>query len=181
MIPLLICRSRSAPRAGHLARARAAFTLIEVLMVVVAMAIIAGVVVPQVTSAIDDAKNSAMLKDLREITMAIERYRMDHAGSPPDLIQNDTLVQLVQKTDADGNVGAGAQHIYGPYLPEIGRNPLNGVARVFRVNSAPPSSLSSRVGWVYHPTSGQIWAGLYAQFVDLAAIPAEGEVPAQAH
>ena len=48
-----------------------------------------------------------MLKDLREFTFAIERYRMDHNGGPPDLIQNDTLVQLLQTTDADGNVGTG--------------------------------------------------------------------------
>jgi len=170
--------SRTVRQPGRRAWARRGFTLIEVLMVVTAMAIIAGVVVPQVTSVIDEAKNSAMLKDLREVTMAIERYRMDHAGSPPDLIQNDTLIQLVQKTDADGNLGSGPQHIYGPYLPEISKNALNGVSRVFRVNAAPPASLSNRVGWVYHPASGQIWAGLYAQQVDLVAVQAEGAVAA---
>src|SRR5262245_28727774 len=142
----LLARRRLRPK-GRAVAVRAGFTLIEILMVVTAMAIIAGVVVPQVTNAIDDAKNSAMLKDLREITMAIERYRMDHSGNPPDLIQSDTLVQLVQKTDVDGNIGTGPQCVYGPYLPGIGMNPLNGVARVFRVNAAPPASLSSRVGW----------------------------------
>src|SRR5262245_31265910 len=57
-------------------RPRRGFTLIEVLMVVTTLAIIAGVVVPQVSTVIDEAKNSAMLRDLREFTMAIERYRM---------------------------------------------------------------------------------------------------------
>jgi general secretion pathway protein G len=155
---------------------RGGFTLIEVLMVVAALAIIAGVVVPQVTTVIDDAKNSAMLRDLREFTMAIERYRMEHNGGAPDLIQNGILVQLIDKTDADGNVGAGPQYTYGPYLQGMPTNPLNGVDRVFRINSAPPSSLSSRVGWVYHPASGQIWAGLYAEMVDLAAVQAEGAI-----
>ena len=61
-------------------------------MVIAVLAIIAGVVVPQVTTIIDDAKNSAMLRDLREITAAIERYRMDHNGAPPDLIQSQTLI-----------------------------------------------------------------------------------------
>jgi prepilin-type N-terminal cleavage/methylation domain-containing protein len=155
-------------------RAAGGFTLIEVLMVVTALAIIAGVVVPQVTTVIDDAKNSAMLKDLHELTMGIERYRMDHNGGAPDLIQNDTLVQLLEKTDADGNVGTGAQYTYGPYVMDVPKNALNGVSRVFRVNDAPPSSLSSRVGWVYHPTSGQIWAGLFPDQVDLAAIQSDG-------
>jgi prepilin-type N-terminal cleavage/methylation domain-containing protein len=149
------------------------FTLIELLMVISALAIIAGVVVPQVTTVIDDAKNSTMLRDLREITMAIERYRMDHNGLTPDLIQSETLVQLIQKTDADGNLGAGPEHVYGPYLPEIPPNALNGVARVFRINVAPPSNLSSRVGWVYHPASGQIWAGLHPEYVDISALEQE--------
>jgi len=130
-------------------------------MVIVALAIIAGVVVPQVTTIIDDAKNSAMLRDLREISAAIERYRMEHNGSPPDLIQSETLVQLVQTTDVDGNVGSGPQYVFGPYLEKVPPNALNNVPRVFRTNTAPPPNLISRVGWVYHPESGQIWAGLH--------------------
>ena len=153
---------------------RGGFTLIEVLMVVAALAIIAGVVVPQVTTVVDEARNAAMLRDLRELTMAIERYRMDHAGNAPDLIQNGELMQLMGKTDGEGNVGVGPQYIYGPYLPETPRNALNAVKRVFRINTAPPTSLSSRVGWVYHSDSGQIWAGLYPHAIDPTALQANG-------
>jgi prepilin-type N-terminal cleavage/methylation domain-containing protein len=157
-----------------LVRRRRAFTLIEVLMVVTALAIIAGIVVPQVTTVVDDARNAALLKDLREFTFAIERYRMEHNGGAPDLIQNSTLVQLLQNTDADGNVGSGPQYPYGPYVITVPRNSLNGVSRVFRVNTAPPANLTSRVGWVYHPASGQIWAGLYPDPVDLETIQTDG-------
>jgi len=155
-------------------RGRGAFTLIEVLMVVTALAIIAGVVVPQVTSVIDDAKNSAMLHDLREISLLIERYRIEHTGRPPDVIENETLVQLIEKTDVDGNRGTGPQFIYGPYANRIPPNALNSVSRVFRINTAPPANLASRVGWIYHPASGQIWAGLYPEFVDLATVQSDG-------
>jgi type II secretory pathway pseudopilin PulG len=134
---------------------------VEIMMVIAALAIIAGVVVPQVTTVIDDAKNAAMLRDLRELTSTIERYRMDHGGLAPDLIQGDTLIQLVSKTDLDGNVGVGPEFVYGPYTSKLPPNALNNVSRVFRINSAPPANLSSRVGWVYHPDSGQIWAGLF--------------------
>ena len=140
-------------------------------MVIAALAIIAGVVVPQVTTIIDDAKNSAMLRDLREITAAIERYRMEHNGAAPDLIQSQTLIQLVSTTDVDGNLGSGPEHIYGPYLEKVPPNQLNNIRRVFRVSTAPPASLSSRVGWVYHPASGQIWAGLYNGAVDTSGMP----------
>ena len=152
------------------------FTLIEVLMVVAAMAIIAGVVVPQVTTAIDDAKNSAMLRDLRELSMAIERYRMEHNGGAPDQIQNGVLIQLTQKTDADGNIGVGPQFIYGPYVPAMPTNALNGLSRVFRINSAPPATLTNRAGWIYHSASGQVWAGLYPERIDPALVQAEGNL-----
>src|SRR5688572_23114811 len=116
-------------RFQHRASGRGGFTLIEVLMVVMALAIIAGIVVPQVTSVMDDARNAALLKDLREFTFAIERYRMDHHGGPPDIIQDEKLVQLLQPTDADGNIGTGPQYSYGPYLLTVPRNALNGVTR----------------------------------------------------
>lgn len=130
-------------------------------MVIAALAIMAGIVIPQVSGAVDDAKQGTMLHDLRELTNAIERYRMDHAGIPPDQHVAGTLPQLTSKTNVDGDIGVGPEYIYGPYLHEIPVNPLNEVTRVFRVNSAPPANLSSRVGWVYHPASGQIWAGLF--------------------
>jgi len=167
--------SRRAQRSRRPERGRRAFTLIEVLMVVTALAIIAGVVVPQVTTVMDDARNAAVLKDLREFTFAIERYRRDHNGSTPDLIQNDTLLQLLQTTDADGNLGTGPQYTYGPYLLTVPRNALNGVTRVFRVNTAPPPDLQNRVGWIYHPATGQIWAGLYPDPVDLSTVGTDGE------
>src|SRR5256885_2897074 len=114
-VPLSLTAEKSPP--PHLRRLRQrGFTLIEVLMVVTALAIIAGVVVPQVNSVMDDAKNAAVLKDLHEFTFAIERYRADHNGSTPDLIQNDVLSQLLQMTDADGNIGSGPQYPLGPYL-----------------------------------------------------------------
>jgi prepilin-type N-terminal cleavage/methylation domain-containing protein len=153
---------------------RSGFTLIEVLMVVTALTIIAGVVVPQVTTVMDDARHATLLKDLREFTYAIERYRMDHNGMSPDLIQNETLIQLLQTTDADGNVGSGPLYPYGPYLLTVPRNSLNNVTRVFRVNTAPPANLSQRVGWIYHPATGQIWAGLFPEPVDLATIQSDG-------
>ena len=165
--------SKTPPAPRHRRAPRRGFTLIEVLIVVTTLAVIAGVVVPQVSTVMDDARQAALLKDLSEFTFAIERYRMDHNGNSPDLIQNETLVQLLQTTDADGNLGVGPQYPYGPYLLTVPRNALNNAKRVFRVNSAPPATLSNRVGWIYHPATGQVWAGLYPEPVDLATLQAE--------
>ena len=75
----------SAARAGcRLASGRRGFTIIEMLMVIAALAIMAGIVIPQVSGAVEDAKHGTMLANLHEVTNAIERYRMDHAGLTPD-------------------------------------------------------------------------------------------------
>lgn len=130
-------------------------------MVIAALAIMAGVVIPQVSGAVDDAKHGAMLANLHEVTGAIERYRMDHSGSPPDLIVGRSLPQLTSKTNVEGDIGTGPAYRYGPYLTRMPENPLSETAAVFSIASAPPANLNRRVGWVYHPDSGQIWAGLY--------------------
>jgi type II secretory pathway pseudopilin PulG len=153
-------RARRFPRRN--APHGAAFTIIEMLMVIVALAIMAGIVIPQVSGAVDDAKHGTMLANLHEVTNAIERYRMDHSGMPPDLHVSRRLPQLTSKTNVDGDIGSGPGYIYGPYLIEMPDNPLSGTAAVYRVNSVPPSNLDRRIGWVYHVESGQIWAGLHA-------------------
>jgi general secretion pathway protein G len=156
-------RTGSASRADTRLRApRRAFTIIEMLMVIVALAIMAGVVIPQVSSAVDDAKQGTMLANLHELTNAIERYRMDHSGQPPDKAVGRSLPQLTAKTDVDGNIGTGPEHIYGPYISRLPVNPLSDTAQVFLVSTAPPTSLDRRIGWAYHLDSGQVWAGMHA-------------------
>src|SRR5687768_14860149 len=107
----------------RLARTRRAFTIIEMLMVIVALAIMAGIVIPQVSGAVDDAKQGTMLANLHEVTNAIERYRMDHVGLTPDQVVGRRLVQLTSKTNADGDIGTGPGFTYGPYLTEMPENP----------------------------------------------------------
>jgi len=131
-------------------------------MVIVALAIMAGVVIPQVSSAVDDAKQGSMLANLHEITNAIERYRMEHSGLPPDQVAGRRLPQLTSKTNVDGDIGTGPEFIYGPYISRMPVNPLSDTANVYSVTSVPSSSLDKRIGWVYHVDSGQIWAGLHA-------------------
>jgi type II secretion system protein G len=136
------------------------FTLVEVMIVIVAMSILAAVVIPQVQSALDDAKRSAMLTDLHILTKAIEHYRLDHDASPPNDLSDNTLLQLTTTTDVYGNIGTGPAYEYGPYLlSEVPANPLNDSAIVFPSSSDPPGNPELFVGWLYHIPSGRIWAG----------------------
>lgn len=142
-------------------------------MVIAVLAIMAGVVIPQVSSAVDDAKQGAMLANLHELTNAIERYRMDHSGQPPDQVVGRRLPQLTSKTNVDGDIGSGPEFIYGPYLERMPVNPLSDTANVYTITTIPPSSLDKRIGWAYHVASGQVWAGLHAGVVHKLTDPTE--------
>jgi hypothetical protein len=110
-----------------------------------------------------------MLNQLHQLQMTIERYQLEHDGHTPDLMVNRSLSQLINNTNAAGAVGAGPSYPLGPYVRNrMPVNPLNDSSEVFRSNSAPPSNLAQRVGWVYHPETGQIWAGLYQGSVPAA-------------
>ena len=63
---------------------RAAFTLIELLIVVAIIAILAAIAVPNFLEAQVRAKVSRAQSDMRAIATALEAYRTDHNGYPPD-------------------------------------------------------------------------------------------------
>ncbi|MEQ8785668.1 MAG: type II secretion system protein [Pirellulaceae bacterium] len=137
-----------------------AFTLVELLIVIVALAIIAGMVVPQFGESLEDAKRSAVLNDLHELNSAIERYRIQHDGYPPDDLSGSTLKQLTMSTDIYGDTGRGAAYPLGPYMVMgIPENPYNGSSRVILAPEVPPESPEKYEGWLYDPDTGQFWAG----------------------
>ena len=64
------------------------FTLVELLMVVVILAIIAAIVVPQFSSATDDAKESVLDTNLARMRSAVDLYKEQHGHYPGDADAN---------------------------------------------------------------------------------------------
>ncbi len=64
-------------------RPRAAFTLVEILVVIVILGVLAAIVIPQFASATDDARYNAFITDLNALTKAVSAYENIH-GLPPD-------------------------------------------------------------------------------------------------
>ncbi len=58
------------------------FTLVELLIVAVVLAIFAAIVVPQFASTTDEAKESALKSDLAAMRSAIDLYRQQHSTYP---------------------------------------------------------------------------------------------------
>jgi len=142
-------------------RRRSAFTLIEVLIVVVIMAVLAATIIPQFTSSTKDAQNSAVEFNSRTLRAQIELYKAHHNGAYPDLSKGANLEQLTKYTDASGATSAtktGA-YVYGPYVAEIPKNPFNNKNAVQAVTDNPPTKGISGdgYGWQYNKDTGGIW------------------------
>ena len=64
---------------------RSGFTLIEVMVVLVIVAILALIIIPQILGATRRSNEAALRGDLRNFRMAIERFQADCGGYPPRL------------------------------------------------------------------------------------------------
>jgi general secretion pathway protein G len=131
------------------------FTLIEVLIVVVIMAILAATIIPQFTDSTKDAKSSTVKFNLHTLRSQIELYRTQHIGVNP----SNTLVELTVSTDATGAQGSGANYPYGPYIREVPLNPFTNKNTITVITNDPAKAadVTSNGGWLYNTTTGGIW------------------------
>ncbi len=127
------------------------FTLVEVLIVVVIMAILAAAIIPQFTDSSSDARESTALMNLRTLRGQIQLYRVQHNG----LLPSASLGELLIKTDASGSSGG----TLGPYLQFIPDNPFTNANTVRTTATDPPGAASGAAdaGWLYNTTSGMVY------------------------
>jgi prepilin-type N-terminal cleavage/methylation domain-containing protein len=138
---------------------RSAFTLVEVLIVVVIMAILAATLLPQMGSTTEDASKNAVEYDLHVLRRQIEQYKLHHRGEPPALVAGG-LPQLISATDESGTIGApGPAFPFGPYVygESLPVNPLTGSSAVTATAVFPPVAFTGG-GWLYYESTGQIAA-----------------------
>jgi prepilin-type N-terminal cleavage/methylation domain-containing protein len=69
-----------------------AFTLIEILIVVVILGILAAIVIPQFTDASQEAMLSSVKSQLQTLRSQIELFRVKNGGELPDMTNWDALV-----------------------------------------------------------------------------------------
>ncbi len=140
-------------------RQKNAFTLIEVLIVVVIVAVLAGATIPKFLGVADDAKESSLNHNLHVLEAQIGLYRQHHAGYPT--VQGDALPQLTSATNSAGKTGpSGADYPFGPYLLESPMNPYDGSTKVTPVQLSgkrPTAVVGKLGGWQYDKDTGAIW------------------------
>jgi len=129
-----------------------AFTLVEILIVVVILGILAAMVVPQFANASQSAQTSSMKSSLQVIRAQIEIYHAQHNSTYPSLADlNAAWNVLTSRTDALGNVGTvDGVHTLGPYIKKMPLNPFEDSATV-------ADTAAAGVGWVYDENTGRVY------------------------
>lgn len=145
-----MCRSR-----------RAGFTLIEVLIVVVIMAILAATIIPQFSASTKDAKDSTLRFNLQTVQSQVEMYKVQHTGLIP-AVSNNTIPNLTGATSNLGNLSTtgnpDATHPFGPYMSAIPSNPYNNLATVKGISTGvAPTAGDNTTGWIFDTSVGKIY------------------------
>ncbi len=164
------------------------FTLVELLIVAVVLAIFAAIVVPQFSSTTDEAKDSALKSDLAAIRSALDLYRQHHGAYPganasvggtctggtagTGAAETETALfeQLSYYSNAQGQtctLPVGGNFPYGPYIRDDAMpvNAVTNVATVSIVGAADASAGDLAMGgdaadggWKFDVTSGKFIA-----------------------
>ena len=119
------------------------FTLVELLIVAIILAILAAIVIPQFGEASSDVKLSALKSNLHTVRTQLQLYKFQHNETYPALLTWSD--QMTKKTDADGTVNASGA--FGPYLLKMPQNPIDN-------SSAIAATQNGAGGWAYDAASG---------------------------
>jgi general secretion pathway protein G len=153
--------------AGH-----RAFTLIEILIVVVILGILATVVIPQFNSATQQTRENTLKDELRYLRTQVVVFKAQHQDVPPGYPNGDptgtpTAVdftnQMTENTDLNCNVNATPNSVfqYGPYLSQMPVNPVNGLSTVILVgNNQSVPAPDGTSGWIFKPQTQEIFVNL---------------------
>ncbi len=129
-----------------------AFTLVEILIVVVILGILAAIVVPQFTSAADEARGGNVQTQISTLETQLELWAARNNGTYPTLA---------------GTPGAWTQMITANYVKAAPRNPFSsaaGATDVIATTMADPdaadaaAAASTADGWLYDSSNGLIRA-----------------------
>jgi prepilin-type N-terminal cleavage/methylation domain-containing protein len=132
---------------------RRAFTLVEILIVVIILGILASIVIPHFANASEAAKKSSLVSTLQSVRSQVELFMLQHGDKAPRLTGSDWSPLTDQTTYSGRTVG--------PYLTFAPVNPVNGNSDVLVVSTDQAGGYDvsgTKIGFVYNSLNGKLWA-----------------------
>ncbi len=137
------------------------FTLVEILIVVIILGILAAIVIPQFSSASNDARLSALANDLQTLRSQLEVYKIQHLDHYPNVQSADSgvtwaastanfVARMTGKTDKYGQTSGTT---FGPYMQNFSTNAFNGLKTV-RVDGAAAGAGTD--GWRFDSATSRL-------------------------
>lgn len=140
-----------------------AFTLVEILIVVIILGILAAIIMPSLAKAGEEAAISATYTDLQKLRRAVGVYRVRYGELPPITEGDATGIDdgsgpwgpLVDVMDDEGKPGQ--------FFKQAPVNSYMGGPNARRVGfaSGPDIQWQEEVGWLYNPDNGEVYAGCF--------------------
>ncbi len=117
-----------------------AFTLVEILIVVIILGVLAAIVVPQFNVATQDAQTSAVETQLQTIRGQLELFRAQNNGVNPAMTNWDDMVN-------------------GNFLVDAPTNPRNNSSTIVAGTAYTDGGATD--GWIWDSATGRIYASMY--------------------
>jgi prepilin-type N-terminal cleavage/methylation domain-containing protein len=146
-----------------------AFTLVEILLVVVLLGILAVVVLPLVAGSSISAKESALVCDLNMLRRFVLIYSAQHLEVGPGYPDGDITMapteqafidQMTLASNTSGQTAAIGTPGFerGPYMMKIPVNPLNNLSTVQMLGDAEnfPANADNSHGWIYKAATSEV-------------------------
>lgn len=132
-------------------KVRGGYSLVQVILVAVILAVVGTSMAPRFTSAASDARTASLCESLQNVRRHIEVYRREHEGRLP-VSEGRTGEDFARcMTEAGGSASDDSR----PRLEQMPVNPFNKLETV-RVGGAPAGAGTH--GWRFDPATGDFQA-----------------------
>ena len=157
-------------------RSNKAFTLVEILIVVVILGILAAIVIPQFTNASQEAQVGNVQTQLQTLRSQIELFRVRNNGQAPDMVGavDASFSDLLAGTGNTFGFPATGENslnrVQEPYTRTRPINPRTGTNSVVE-DATPRDSAAAFVnsgdpGWLYNSTTGEFAANGFDETIN---------------
>lgn len=142
---------------SYLRRYRA-FTLVELLIVIVVLAVLAAIVIPKFGDSSTRGKESSLKADLKTVRNAIELFKADTGAYPAALADiAGTSAPTGGKDSAGGAKTITAGDYKGPYISSVPNDPVSGSALNYSVAAGTVGKVTSSA--TGNATDGTAYSG----------------------